>query len=231
MAVVVGWAQDAVPLVVGSAPVGIELGSTSQNLTDADRARELHQLGAAAFPSSRGNPEARRKAIQSLAEAVRLDPTVDVYRIDFADALLHDDNDMGKILAIDIYEEMLAANPKDDAALGRVVYGLTELGNVGAALDRLATRAKEPRPLPMALLTALNGLAVTHGKTVRVAMILRGAHRQAPGNEAIALSLAFFERELGNTREADEILAGLAKRAATSLPAAYARALLREVGK
>ena len=206
-------------------------GDTAKTGSDADRARELHELGVAMFPASAGNSEARRSAIQRLAEAVRLDPTVDAYRIDFADALLHDNNDLGILMGIELFEEMLAADPTSDAALGRVVYGLVELGNVDGALNRLAKRAKDSRPLPFSLASSLTSLAVTHGKAPRVAAILRQAHRQAPGDDMISVYLAVIERELGNGPAANEILIVVAKGPAESVPAAYARAMLQEVPK
>jgi len=107
----------------------------------AERAAFLHALGAAAFVKAAGDPVAADAAIARLEEAVALDPTVDLYAADLADAYLQMDTEASIAIAIDLYEEVLSNDPENDALRGRVVIAYQALGNFTNAWAHLERRA------------------------------------------------------------------------------------------
>jgi len=138
-----GWATLVIVIIVLFSACGKERAPDkgARRPEAAERAEFLHAIGAAAFVKAAGDPVAADAAIARLEEAVALDPTVDLYAADLADAYLKTDTEASIALAIDLYEEVLSNDPENDSLRGRIVIAYQALGNFGDAWAHLERRA------------------------------------------------------------------------------------------
>ena len=167
-----------------------------------------------------------------LAEACALVPDNVVYAIDLADAMMFQGSGSSQAAALDIYEKLVKEFPQDDALLTRLVNCQSELGSYGRAMDQLAARAKQARPMKAELIIQVSSIAIASGNVERAAGILRQASKNAPSNSFISLQLAILAKELGKTQEANKLIEEvLAREPGSSLFAAQARRLQAEGNK
>lgn len=168
---------------------------------DAARA---HELGVALFAAARNDAQARAAAIRSLEEAVALAPGELRYVLDLADAYLRSGTDVGAVLAIDLYEEQLKADPRNDPLRARLAEAYAAVGNFDAALDYAASRlagAGAPNPQAMGQVAKLAALG---GQTERAIGLLEIALRRAPNDNATRLVLAALLAAEGQQKRAQD---------------------------
>ena len=167
---------------------------------DAARA---HQLGVALFAAARNDADARAVAIQSLEEAVALAPNERRYVLDLADAYLRSGTDVGAVLAIDLYEEVLAEDPQSDALRARLAEAYAAIGNFDAAMDFAAGRLGIATPDPTAV-SEVALLTMRSGRLDRGISLLEGVLRRSPKDNAARLFLAtLYDARGDRTRALD----------------------------
>jgi tetratricopeptide (TPR) repeat protein len=205
-------------------------GAKTEAKTSLEKASELHELGAEALLAAGANRDRRDAAINLLAEASAADPTNAVYAVDLADALSFMGDDAHKAAALDIYENLQRTFPEDDAIRARAVNCLSEMGSYGVAMDRLAARVRQSRPIPDALTVQVSAIGLASHNLPRAAALLRQAKAHAPSDNLIAIHLAILAKALGREQEMKSLTAEvLSREKPTSLFAVQARRLQEEV--
>jgi len=168
---------------------------------DAADAALAHDLGVALFVAARNDVSARAEAIRSLEEALALAPNERRYVLDLADAYLRSGTDVGAVLAIDLYEDVLKQDPQSDALRARLAEAYAAIGNWDTALDFAASRLATATPDPTAVSQVVL-LTMRSGKLDRGIATLEGVLRRSPKDNATRLFLATLYDARGDCKRA-----------------------------
>lgn len=168
---------------------------------DAADAVRAHELGVALFVAARDDADARAEAIRSLEEAVALAPNERRYVLDLADAYLRSGTDVGAVLAIDLYEDVLKTDPRSGALRARLAEAYAAIGNFDTALDIAAGRLATATPDPTAV-SQVALLTMRSGRLDRGISLLEGLLRRSPKDNAARLFLATLYDARGDRKRA-----------------------------
>ncbi|MCY2931676.1 MAG: hypothetical protein NTV86_19720 [Planctomycetota bacterium] len=174
--------------------------------SDPAGAARLHATGAVMFATALVEKDARGldEALSMLEQAVAADNSVAAYKIDLGDAYVQLDREILIPTALDLYEEVLAAEPKNQAVLGRIAQAYGRVGNGAAAMafakKRLAA-AKSEAEANLAV-TQVGFLALETQQWAAGLEVLAWARERWPGNQALVLVTAALEQGAGRKAEA-----------------------------
>lgn len=188
-------------------------------VADTIDAARAHELGVALFVAARNDADARAVAIESLEEAVGLAPNERRYVLDLADAYLRSGTEVGAVLAIDLYEKVLKADPQSDALRARLAEAYAAVGGFDTALDIAAARLATATPDPTAV-SQVALLTMRSGRLDRGISLLEGAFRRSPKDNAVQLFLATLYDARGDRTRALDFTNAVAVTAPAKTPLA-----------
>jgi tetratricopeptide (TPR) repeat protein len=181
-------------------------GAREKDQSDPVGAAKLHAAGVVMFATALVEKDAagRDKALAMMERAVVADEAQAAYKIDLADAYVQLDREILIPAALDLYEEVLAAEPKNEAVLGRIAQAYGRLGNPAAAFafakKRLAA-AESESGVNMAA-SQVGFLALEAEQWAAGLDLLASARERFPGNQALLLLTAALQQGAGQQAEA-----------------------------
>lgn len=190
------------------------------------RARQIHDLGATLFASSR-EASARGEALKLLKQAAELDPGTPAYRLDLADACMESGEEVLISLAIDLYEELLGAEPKSDAVRARLAHAYARIGNAETALDLAAERMKSSDKLLQAAVLQMAAIALDTRRIDLGIKALEKVLTRFPKDSGTRLLLATLLAEGGNKQRALSLVDNVLRDEAPKTPLSAEAAEIR----
>ena len=179
----------------------------------AAAAAEMHNLGVSLFAASveSQDPITRDDALVLLEKAVRNDPDNNLYKVDLGDAYVQLGRDVSICLAIDLYEDALSSEPKNDGLVSRISDAYRRLGNYDAAFAFASQRLSGQSDRVFRGAAQIAMIALESGKLDRGIKLLEDASSNHPKDHAVALLLATLQAEAGQKTQALAIVEGVIK--------------------